>query len=490
MILFLGILWIVTSVVYGVEDCSKCWFWCPGVVELCDCEMGLPPCAEYCYCTKGGKACACDCYDWTRVHNWCDGKWDLCGSSGGCPMLTGFADGSWQEENSLLSESEQSNGSDVTDYYLLKNPLSLYNGHFNLLIFEPESIKVDRFDQIRLLAVDHPQSVDIGTTSDQDILSWSLTKSPDYCVDNDNNNQLSKILYEDGESWEGDSGDCLTLGFIGVGDIPRWGDGGAADVCATDITTGKYIGGIQLFVFGRGRGWTPIDDIYGRRLSSHSLVDVSPHLPVVIPETLLIKVSLEASGGFDQIRLTNLADSLMIQECSLAVARKQQAGDTTSSDILRSLLTVDSAYAEMPPYWVFRLFFEPPRDSCPEGSVRDFVLVSTGWYRTISEKGSKAVADMIHKRPFRFDFTVRPTNFRSYTEINYVLPERAKVFIGIYDISGRLVANLENRIADAGRYSILWDGSDDRGEKLGTGSYFVKLNANEFSQTKKVVLVR
>ena len=71
-----------------------------------------------------------------------------------------------------------------------------------------------------------------------------------------------------------------------------------------------------------------------------------------------------------------------------------------------------------------------------------------------------------------------------------MLPEKARVFIGVYDLTGRLVANLENRIADAGRYNILWDGSDDRGERLSSSAYFVKLSAGKFTATKKVVILR
>jgi len=485
----MGILGIMTSVAYGA-NCDDCSYACPDVWETADCTMDVPAGCEYCLCTPGYKPvkCWCDCYDYSAQHNWCGGKSDQCGAAGGCPMLFGFADGNYQEENSLLPESEQSNGSDVTDYYLLKKPLSQYNGYFYLFIFELESIKVNRFDQIRLLAVDHPRTVSIGTTFDQEILSRSLTKIPDFCVDNYGNDQLAKILNEDGDCYNGETGDYLTLGFIDIGQIPGWGDGGAAEVYATDVTLSAYKLISILSLPDSGGGWTPIGNFYGRHLSSHSLVNLSPHLSVVIPETLRIRVSLDRPSGIDQIRLTNNKDSSMIiQECSLTSARKQKAEDTTSSDIQQSLLAVDSVCAEMPSHWAFRLFFEPPQRNCPNGWKRDFVLVSTGRYVTLGHLIPVAESP---EKSSRFLFVVKPTHFHTNTEINYVLPEKARVFIGVYDLTGRLVANLENRIAEPGRYNILWDGSDDRGERLSSGAYFLKLSAGKFIETRKVVILR
>ncbi|MCH7761706.1 T9SS type A sorting domain-containing protein [candidate division TA06 bacterium] len=88
-----------------------------------------------------------------------------------------------------------------------------------------------------------------------------------------------------------------------------------------------------------------------------------------------------------------------------------------------------------------------------------------------------------------------PNPTQNRVQINYSLPYPSEVLIKVYDLTGREVRNLVKDNLDAGSYSVEWNGKDDRGEKVSSGIYFVRLNAQfgqeeEFSETKKLIFLK
>lgn len=83
-----------------------------------------------------------------------------------------------------------------------------------------------------------------------------------------------------------------------------------------------------------------------------------------------------------------------------------------------------------------------------------------------------------------------PNPFTSQTEIRYSLPEGNKMRITIYDLAGRKVSTLVEGHREAGRYSIKWDGTDSFGREVGSGIYFCRLQADDLTAGKKMILLR
>ena len=83
-----------------------------------------------------------------------------------------------------------------------------------------------------------------------------------------------------------------------------------------------------------------------------------------------------------------------------------------------------------------------------------------------------------------------PNPFNPSTEIHYVLPSASRVQISIYDASGRMVSELVNEDQTKGDHGVHWNGRDARGATVGSGVYFVKLNANGEVRTQKMVLLK
>jgi len=78
-----------------------------------------------------------------------------------------------------------------------------------------------------------------------------------------------------------------------------------------------------------------------------------------------------------------------------------------------------------------------------------------------------------------------PNPFNPRTIINYELGITNEVIIKVYDVLGNEVANLVNENKLAGIYEVEFDGSG-----FASGIYFYKLEAGEFSETKRMVLLK
>lgn len=93
--------------------------------------------------------------------------------------------------------------------------------------------------------------------------------------------------------------------------------------------------------------------------------------------------------------------------------------------------------------------------------------------------------------PFKFNLKQNyPNPFNPITTITYDLPENSYVSITIYDMLGNLVNNLINKNQSSGSKSVQWDATNNQGEPVSAGVYLYKIQAGEFSQTKKMVLLK
>ncbi|HWQ81346.1 MAG TPA: YCF48-related protein [Ignavibacteria bacterium] len=78
-----------------------------------------------------------------------------------------------------------------------------------------------------------------------------------------------------------------------------------------------------------------------------------------------------------------------------------------------------------------------------------------------------------------------PNPFNPVTKINFALPKSGLVSMKIYDILGQEVATLVNEVKNAGNYSVDFDAS-----KLSSGIYFYKISVNDFTDVKKMTLIK
>ena len=83
-----------------------------------------------------------------------------------------------------------------------------------------------------------------------------------------------------------------------------------------------------------------------------------------------------------------------------------------------------------------------------------------------------------------------PNPFNPVTTLRYDLPEDALVNITICDMMGRVVKTLINDQQTAGYRSLQWNATNDAGSPVSSGIYLNMIQAGDFRQTKKMVLLK
>ncbi len=83
-----------------------------------------------------------------------------------------------------------------------------------------------------------------------------------------------------------------------------------------------------------------------------------------------------------------------------------------------------------------------------------------------------------------------PNPFNPETTITYELSEPQPVSVVIYDIAGKRVRTLADGYQSAGSYEVVWDGCDDAGTRLSSGTYFYTVNAGNQTVTKQMILLK
>ena len=83
-----------------------------------------------------------------------------------------------------------------------------------------------------------------------------------------------------------------------------------------------------------------------------------------------------------------------------------------------------------------------------------------------------------------------PNPFNPSTQIQYALPSETRVVISIYDITGRKVRTLVNEVQSAGYRTVMWNATNDIGRAVSAGMYIYSIQAEDFIQNRKMVLMK
>ena len=83
-----------------------------------------------------------------------------------------------------------------------------------------------------------------------------------------------------------------------------------------------------------------------------------------------------------------------------------------------------------------------------------------------------------------------PNPFNPETNISFALPKTSHVELVIYNVLGQKVRTLVNQTLEAKVHTVKWDGRDDQGVAVPSGLYFYRLKSQQFTQTKRMLLVR
>jgi len=83
-----------------------------------------------------------------------------------------------------------------------------------------------------------------------------------------------------------------------------------------------------------------------------------------------------------------------------------------------------------------------------------------------------------------------PNPFNPRTTVRYSLASDTRVRLEIHDVRGRSIRTLVDDFRPAGEYQIVWNGRDDNGQSVASGTYYLRLLADGQVRTQKMALLK
>jgi hypothetical protein len=83
-----------------------------------------------------------------------------------------------------------------------------------------------------------------------------------------------------------------------------------------------------------------------------------------------------------------------------------------------------------------------------------------------------------------------PNPFNPSTTIEFAIPTESQVNVSIYNVLGQLVRTLVDDSRQAGTYAVEWDGNDYSGRRAASGIYMYRIQADNFSDSRKMLMLQ
>ena len=133
--------------------------------------------------------------------------------------------------------------------------------------------------------------------------------------------------------------------------------------------------------------------------------------------------------------------------------------------------------------------------SCGDIDLDGDVDISCGgdnnlvWYENTSQLALSIEDEEVLKEIYISSY---PNPFNPIVNISYNIAIDSYVLVKIYDLQGNIICNLlnGNEIKKSGNHTFQWDGRDNNGREVSSGTYIVNINTEYFSNSKKICLLK
>jgi len=242
-----------------------------------------------------------------------------------------------------------------------------------------------------------------------------------------------------------------------------------------EIVTNPNTGGInssatvaKFTALQAGQPWAGCESLHGSDIGTFSLDATNSTLKIMVYKTVISDVGLKfvipSSGSLGEIKVANTVTN----------AWEELTFDFSSHIGLPEAIGIDQIVV----FPDFNL----------GGRTQDNII----YFDNISFYSNSVGVDN-RNETFPQGFALHhnyPNPFNPITTLRYDLPEDALVNITIYDMMGRQVKTLVNGSQTAGYKSIQWNATNDKGAPVSAGLYLYTIQAGEFRQTRKMVLLK
>ena len=242
-----------------------------------------------------------------------------------------------------------------------------------------------------------------------------------------------------------------------------------------EIVTNPNTGGInssatvaKFTALQAGQPWAGCESLHGSDIGTFSLDATNSTLKIMVYKTVISDVGLKfvipTSGSLGEIKVANTVTN----------AWEELTFDFSSHIGLPEAIGIDQIVV----FPDFNL----------GGRTQDNII----YFDNISFYSNSVGVDN-RNETFLQGFAIEqnfPNPFNPVTTLRYNLPENGHVNIIIYDMLGREVKTMINQTHDAGYKSIQWNATNNHGEPVSAGVYLYKIQAGEYTSTKKMVLLK
>ena len=83
-----------------------------------------------------------------------------------------------------------------------------------------------------------------------------------------------------------------------------------------------------------------------------------------------------------------------------------------------------------------------------------------------------------------------PNPFNPSTSIAFTLKNTDRVKLAVYNVKGQKVVDLADNVLEQGNHTITWNGKDMNGKNVGSGIYYYQIKAGQYTETRKMLLMK
>ncbi|MCB2231653.1 S8 family serine peptidase [bacterium] len=401
-----------------------------------------------------------------------------------CPVLFAGTPDGFVQENPLLTACEASGYREsVTDHYFLTQPLEAVDGEVVLQLRELED-EITYLESFELIAVDHEAGTGVVCDKDNNVLAYDRTLAPLSAFDQDGVDRLAEVVSADGQvaSFEGTGSLILTFASIEGPTAIAFGST-KKPPCIEDppnelpkVTLPVVDAGVEVELMSSTGGWTSLRTTPTRT----NPVEEAMVLDLSRSGSDVATVRLSWEEGFSTDVIAQYVASAAAPVTRIAPMQSnsltQVAGKTTVANIGSGSAVV------LKKGDVLEMRFAVPSETA--GKERSYLVRAEGRYQP-----DYAVYSNLVPTGFQL-YDAYPNPFNPTTTIQYDLPQNAHVRIDVFNVLGQHVSTLFDAEQTVGHYQVEWNGKSSSGESVASGVYLYRLTTPEFSDTKKMMLVK
>lgn len=160
-----------------------------------------------------------------------------------------------------------------------------------------------------------------------------------------------------------------------------------------------------------------------------------------------------------------------------------------SNDILRTLVYEGSGSTIEPGQYLFLNM--PFAILNPRDIKIDKVILANENNEQIEKLSIQVIYGNAPQLPTEYSLSQNyPNPFNPNTSVQFTVPNTSDVIIKVFDMLGQEVRTLFAGEVERGTYTVNWDGMNNNGAKMSSGSYVYRMTAGDFVQSKKMILMK